>query len=181
MASLNRCEFIGHLGRDPELRYTTSGTAVANFSIACNESWKDKETGEKQERTEWIRLQAWGRLAEIAGEYLKKGAQVYVAGRMQTRQYEKDGEQRYITEVVMTELKMLGSREGGGGYQPKDEDAPPEARRSTSRPSASQGQQSQPDGDLPFDDDIPFAWAIALPIGSLMAALSSFAGGIPGA
>lgn len=181
MASLNRCEFIGNLGRDPELRYTPSGQAVANFSIACNESWKDKESGEKQERTEWIRLQAWGRLAEIAGEYLKKGAQVYVAGRMQTRKYEKDGEEKYITEVVMTELKMLGSREGGGGYQPKDEDAPPEARRSGGRTDASQRQKSLPTDAPPFDDDIPFAWAIALPIGALMAAFSSFATVIPGA
>ena len=154
MASLNHCTFIGNLGRDPELRYTPSGQAVANFSIACNESWKDKETGEKQERTEWIRLQAWGRLAEIAGEYLKKGAQVYVAGRMQTRKYEKDGEEKYITEVVMTELKMLGSREGGGGYQPKDEDAPPEARRGNARPSNQ--PQSAAGNDMPFDDEIPF-------------------------
>lgn len=110
MNDLNQCQFIGRLGREVELRHTTSGDACANFSIAVGESWKDKNTGEKQERTEWIRCVAWKKLAEIISEYLKKGSQVYVSGKMQTRKWQdKDGQERYTTEIVVDQMQMLGS------------------------------------------------------------------------
>jgi len=108
---LNRCEFIGNVGQPPEVRFT-AGSAVANFSVACNEKWKDKD-GKPQERTEWVRCVAWGKLAEVCGQYLEKGKQIYVAGRMQTREYEKDGVKRYSTEIVLDTMKLLGRREGG--------------------------------------------------------------------
>jgi single-strand DNA-binding protein len=115
MASLNKVQLIGHLGRDPETKYLPNGDAVTNVSIATSESWKDKTTGEKQERTEWHRITFWGRLAEIAGEYLKKGSQVYVEGKLQTRKWQdKDGQDRYTTEIRADEMKMLGGRNGGG-------------------------------------------------------------------
>ena len=152
MASLNLCQFIGNLGADPEVRYTPNGTAVANLSVAVNEKWKDA-SGEKQERTEWVRVQAWGKLAEICGEYLRKGAPVYVAGRMQTRKWQdKEGNDRYTTEIVMQQMQMLGTKDGGG-YQPKDEDVPPEARRGANPPSAAAQAEAPPDFD---DQDIPF-------------------------
>jgi single-strand DNA-binding protein len=109
---INKVILIGNLGQDPELRYTPSGAAVANFSVATNETWNDKE-GNTQERTEWHRIVAWRRLAEICGEYLKKGSQVYIEGRLQTRSWEdKDGVKRYVTEVIARELQMLGRRDG---------------------------------------------------------------------
>lgn len=117
MGSLNKCCFIGNLGRDPEVKFTTGGQPVANFSIACNEAWTDK-SGEKQERVEWIRLVAFGKLAELVQRYVTKGKQIYVEGRMQTRQYEKDGEKRYATEVVASSVVFLGGgekREASGG------------------------------------------------------------------
>lgn len=156
MASLNHCTFIGNLGADPDVRYTPGGTAVANFRIACTEKWKDRESGETKEETEWVRITAWSRLGEIAGEYLKKGSQVYIAGRMKTRKYtDKEGVERYTTEIIATELKMLGTRDGGG-YRPKDEDAPPEARRGQGggAPRTPPPQSGMPPDD--FDDDIPF-------------------------
>lgn len=111
MASLNRCMFIGNLGKDPEVRFTPGGQAVANFSIACSESWT--KDGQKQERTEWVRVTAWGKTAELCGEYLKKGKQVFVEGKMQTREYEKDGQKRYATEIVASNVVFLGGRDGG--------------------------------------------------------------------
>ena len=115
MASVNKVILIGNLGRDPETRYTTGGDAIANLNIATSEQWKDKN-GEKQEKTEWHRVVLFGRQAEIAGEYLKKGRSVYIEGRLQTRKYtDKDGVEKYSTEIVGDRMQLLGSREGGGG------------------------------------------------------------------
>ncbi len=111
---INKVILVGNLGADPETRYTPSGTAITSIRIATSESWKDKQTGEQQERTEWHRVDFFGRLAEIAGEYLKKGRQVYVEGRLRTDEYEKDGVKRYSTKIVADEMQMLGGREGGG-------------------------------------------------------------------
>ena len=115
MASVNKVILIGNLGRDPETRYTTGGDAITNLNIATSEQWKDK-SGEKQERTEWHRVVLFGRQAEIAGEYLKKGRSVYIEGRLQTRKYtDKDGVEKYSTEIVGDRMQLLGSRDGGGG------------------------------------------------------------------
>lgn len=131
MSGLNKAMVIGRLGRDPEVRYTQDGRAVTNFSVATSEEWKDKTTGEKNERTEWHRIVAFGRLGEICGEFLSKGKLVYVEGRLQTRSWEKDGVTRYTTEIVASIMQMLESRSasaGGGGYAPSsatsDMDAP---------------------------------------------------------
>jgi single-strand DNA-binding protein len=111
---VNKAILIGNLGRDPEIRYTPSGMAVANFTIATNERWKDKN-GEQQERTEWHRIVVWGRLAEICGEYLTKGKQVYLEGRLQTREWEdKEGNRRFTTEIVANNMQMLGTKDMGG-------------------------------------------------------------------
>ncbi len=144
MSGVNKVLLIGRLGRDPEVRYTPDGTAIANFSIATSEEWKDKKTGEKQERTEWHRIVAFRRLGEICGEYLSKGRQVYVEGRLQTRDWQdKDGNKRYTTEIVASQMQMLGSRDSidntGGGSEYKKNDIPPGPEFSGSQ-----------------DDDIPF-------------------------
>jgi single-strand DNA-binding protein len=122
MASVNKVILIGNLGRDPETRYMPDGGAITNISIATTETWKDKQ-GEKQEKTEWHRVAFFGKLAEIAGEYLKKGSQVYVEGRLQTRKWQdKDGADKYTTEIVANAMQMLGSRQGmGGGAMPERE------------------------------------------------------------
>ena len=122
MRGVNKVILIGNLGRDPEVRYTKSGTAVANLNLATSESWKDAQ-GERQERTEWHRVVAWDKLAEIAKEYLSKGKQVYIEGRLQTRSWEdKDGNKRYTTEIRTTRMVLLGGRDGGG--QSRDEGPP---------------------------------------------------------
>lgn len=150
---LNQCSFIGRLGQDPEVRYTQDGKAVANISIGCSESWKDKNTGQKMEKTEWIRGSAFGKLAEIMGEYLRKGSLVYIQGKMQTRKYQdQSGQDRYTTEIVISEMKMLGSKsEQGqqqGGYQQPQRQQQPQQQRQ-------QPQYDEPPMD--FDDNIPFA------------------------
>ncbi|MGD9224459.1 MAG: single-stranded DNA-binding protein, partial [Desulfobacteraceae bacterium] len=114
MSGINKAIIVGNLGRDPEMRYTPDGTAVANFSVATSESWTDKQSGEKKERTEWHRIVAWRRLGEICGEYLSKGSQVYVEGKLQTRSWEQEGVTRYTTEIVATTVQFLGGRDGGG-------------------------------------------------------------------
>jgi len=111
---INKVILVGNLGADPETRYTPSGTAITSIRIATSESWKDKQTGEQQERTEWHRVKFFGRLAEIAGEYLKKGGQVYIEGKLRTDEYEKDGVKRYSTDIIADEMQMLGSKGGGG-------------------------------------------------------------------
>jgi|SRR5690554_411191 len=114
---INKVILIGNLGADPEIRYTQSSTAIANLSIATSESWKDKQTGEQREQTEWHRVVCYRRLAEIAGEYLKKGSKVYIEGKLQTRKWQgQDGQDRYTTEIVCNEMQMLDSRGGSGSY-----------------------------------------------------------------
>ena len=165
MASVNKVILIGNLGRDPETRYTTGGDAITNLNIATSEQWKDK-SGEKQERTEWHRVVLFGRQAEIAGEYLKKGRSVYIEGRLQTRKYtDKDGVEKYSTEIVGDRMQLLGSREGSGGGDADfggESSSRPSGGGSSRSSSAGAGggaksggapKRSNPD-DL--DDDIPF-------------------------
>lgn len=150
---VNKVILVGNLGKDPEVRYSPNGSAVANVTIATSESWKDKTSGEKQERTEWHRIVFFGRLAEIAGEYLKKGAQIYVEGRLQTRKWQdKDGKDRYTTEIVANEMQMLGSR-GGAGMPSEPAHEPAGAHEPAAARSSGNGAKA-PAGD--FDDDIPF-------------------------
>ncbi len=149
MASINKVILIGNLGRDPETRFLPSGSAVANISVATTDTWKDKTSGEKKEATEWHRVVFFGRLAEIVGEYLKKGSQVYVEGRLQTRKYEKDGQDHYSTEIIADTMKMLGSRSGMGGSEAREMREPPAAGES--RPAKKPVGQFQD-----MDDDIPF-------------------------
>jgi single-strand DNA-binding protein len=152
---VNKAILIGHLGRDPEVRYSPSGAAVANVSIATTEAWKDKQTGEQQERTEWHRVVFFGRLAEIVGEYLKKGSQVYVEGRLQTRKWQdKEGGDRYTTEVVANDMQMLGGRGGGGGGGGPDSGGYSDDYNQDS--SQSGGGSSSSGSSEDFDDDIPF-------------------------
>jgi single-strand DNA-binding protein len=143
MAGINKAIIVGRLGRDPELRYTPDGTAVANFSVATSEEWKDKNSGEKKERTEWHRIVAWRRLGEICGEYLSKGRQVYIEGKLQTRSWEQDGVTRYMTEIIATDVQFLGNRDDAGGG------------RRTGGGGMDQGYPEPPMADTQ-DDDIPF-------------------------
>jgi single-strand DNA-binding protein len=155
MASVNKVILVGNLGRDPETRYTTSGEAVTNVSIATTDTWKDK-SGEKQERTEWHRVAFFGKLAEIAGEYLKKGSQVYVEGRLQTRKWQdKDGQDKYTTEIVADRMQMLGSRAGAasGGGEPPERDRGADAGSAAAKKGGAAPAKKNVD-DL--DDDIPF-------------------------
>jgi single-strand DNA-binding protein len=150
MASINKVILIGNLGRDPETRYLPDGGAVTNISVATTDVWKDK-SGEKQERTEWHRVAFFGRLAEIAGEYLKKGSPVYIEGRLQTRKWQdKDGQDRYTTEIVANEMKMLGSR--GGGSEPMAREPAPAAAEggAAKAPAKKGGAFDQMDDDIPF-------------------------------
>jgi single-strand DNA-binding protein len=154
MASVNKVILIGNLGRDPETRYMPDGGAITNISIATTETWKDKN-GDKQEKTEWHRVAFFGKLAEIAGEYLKKGSQVYVEGRLQTRKWQdKDGQDKYTTEIVANAMQMLGSRQGmGGGAAPEMSERGAES----SRPAASKPAAAKTGGKFDdFEDDIPF-------------------------
>jgi len=138
---INKVILVGNLGADPETRYTTSGSAITSIRIATSESWKDKQTGEQQERTEWHRVKFFGRIAEIAGEYLKKGAQVYVEGKLRTDEYEKDGVKRYSTDIIADEMQMLGGKPEGG--------------QRAQRQAPQRGQSSAP-APLDDDDSIPF-------------------------
>ena len=142
MAGVNKAIIVGNLGNDPEIRYSANGNAIASISVATSDRWKDKNTGEQQERTEWHRVKLFGRLAELAGEYLKKGSQVYIEGRIQTSKYQdKDGNDRWSTEIVARDMTFLGGRGGAGDSQ--------------GAPSAGSPQRdSAQSGD--FDDDIPF-------------------------
>ena len=148
---VNKAIIVGTLGQDPEVRYTANGGAVANISVATNESWRDKATGEAQERTEWHRIVMFGKLAEIAQQYLKKGSQAYFEGRIQTRKWQdQSGNDRYSTEIVANEMQMLGGRAGGGGGAPMESSGQSQSQ-SQSRPA--------PAETAPMDDgfdDIPF-------------------------
>jgi single-strand DNA-binding protein len=151
---INKVILIGNLGQDPETRTTPGGTTVTNIRIATSETWKDKVTGEKKEQTEWHGVVLWNRLGEIAAEYLKKGSQVYIEGRLQTRKWQdKQGVDRYTTEVVASEMQMLGGRggSGGGGANQETRDTREGAGRSPSPAAAPAGGAS-----ADFDDDIPF-------------------------
>jgi single-strand DNA-binding protein len=154
MASINKVILIGNLGRDPEVRYLPDGAAVTNISVATTDTWKDK-SGEKQERTEWHRVAFFGRLAEIAGEYLKKGSQVYIEGSLRTRKWQdKDGQDRYTTEIVASEMKMLGSR--GGGAEPMTREPAPAAAAPAAGGGGAKPQGKKGGGFDDMDDDIPF-------------------------
>lgn len=164
MASVNKVILIGNLGRDPEVRYAPSGSAICNVTIATSRSWKDKTSGERQEETEWHRVVFYDRLAEIAGEYLKKGKSVYIEGRLKTRKWtDKEGVEKYTTEIIAQEMTMLGGREGGGGgggddmgegggmSRPAPARSAPAARPAGTKPAAKSST-----GFDDMDDDIPF-------------------------
>ena len=164
MASINKVILIGNLGRDPEVRYTPSGAAVCNLRLATTRNWKNRESGEKQEETEWHSVVLYDRQAEIAGEYLKKGRPVYIEGRLKTRKWQdKEGNDRYTTEIVADTMQLLGGREGmgggaseegggGGGYSRGEERSAPAQRPAPSKPAAAKSATGFDD----MDDDIPF-------------------------
>ena len=172
---VNKVILVGNVGGDPEVRYMPSGGAVTNLTLATSESWKDKQTGQPQERTEWHRVVFFNRLAEIAGEYVRKGSKIYVEGSLRTRQWEQDGVKRYTTEIVASEMQMLDSRQGGGqanagGFQQQApqqsggfQQQAPQGQQGGYAPKQQAPQQApqqaaqQPGGfDSDFDDDIPF-------------------------
>lgn len=167
---VNKVILVGTLGNDPEVKYMPAGGAVTNISIATNESWKDKQTGQQQERTEWHRIVAFNRLAEIMGEYLRKGSQVYIEGKLQTRKWQdQSGQNRYTTEILANEMQMLGGRSGGTGdfsnsnHQPQQQQQPYQQQPQQAPSPRQQPQQQQPQQTPPpaqnfddFDDDIPF-------------------------
>ena len=171
MASVNKVILVGNLGRDPEVRFMPNGEAVCNFSIATTENWKDK-SGVKQEKTEWHNIVMYRKLAEIAGEYLKKGRPVYIEGRLQTRKWEKDGVTRYTTEIIGDNMQMLGSKDGGGGSGASYDGAMDQSggqddyNQCAPRQSGQQAKPQQaPSSQAPaksggnfddFEDDIPF-------------------------
>lgn len=146
---INKAILIGNLGADPEVRYMPSGGAVATVSLATSEAWKDKQTNEAQERTEWHRVVFFNRLAEIAGEYLRKGAKVYIEGRIQTRKWQdKNGQERYTTEIIANEMQMLDSRGAGGGANFESQPS--------SFQNAPSSHESMPQTMSEFNDDVPF-------------------------
>lgn len=158
MASVNKVILIGNLGKDPETRYMPNGEAVTNITLATTESWKDKNSGEKKEATEWHRVVFFRKLAEIASQYLRKGSQVYIEGSLKTRKWQdQSGQDRYTTEIVADEMKMLGSRPGATGGM-ADYDAPPaeSAPRGKPAPGPSPSSAAPAGGFADMDDDIPF-------------------------
>ena len=165
---INKVILVGNLGNDPDVKYTQSGAAVTTISVATSESWKDKQTGQMQDRTEWHRVKFFGKLAEIAGEYLRKGSQVYVEGSLRTDKYtDKNGTERYTTDIIANEMQMLGGREGmgepsssddgssGSSYAPRSAPAPRAPAPAPSRPSAPAASKPASNFD-DMDDDIPF-------------------------
>jgi single-strand DNA-binding protein len=151
---VNKVILIGNLGQDPETRTTPGGTTVTNIRIATSESWRDKTSGEMKEQTEWHGIVLWSRLGEIAAEYLKKGSQVYIEGRLQTRKWQdKQGNDRYTTEIVASEMQMLGGRGGGGGAVQETRDSRDTGSKGGFAPPAA-GERAGAGAD--FDDDIPF-------------------------
>ena len=142
-SGINKVILVGNLGQDPEVKYTAGGAAVTTLSLATSESWKDKDTGSDQERTEWHRVVLWRRLAEIAGEYLKKGSKVYIEGQLQTRKWEQDGQTRYTTEVIGRDMQFLDSRGNSSANNTSYEDT-----------NQDMSSQSMPDSGI-TDDDIP--------------------------
>ena len=155
MTSVNKVILVARLGKDPETRYAPSGDAVTNITVATTETWKDKATGEKREATEWHRVVFFGKLAEIAGQYLKKGSQVYLEGKLKTRKWQdKDGHERYTTEINADEMKMLGGKGDGQQSEPQRQQQAPQRQQAPQKPASGGGFNE-------FDDDIPFS-----PLGS---------------
>ena len=153
---VNKVILIGNLGKDPEVRYLPSGSAVANVTLATSEQWKDKQTGDQQERTEWHNVAFFGRLAEIVGEYLKKGSQVYVEGSLRTRKWQdKNGNDRYTTEIIASEMQMLGGRGGGSASYDRSDRRPAPAAASEAAPAGGGGGGGEGGPDS-WEDDIPF-------------------------
>lgn len=157
MASVNKVILIGNLGRDPEVRYAPSGSAICNIALATSRNWKNRDTGERQEETEWHRVVFFDRLAEIAGEYLKKGRPVYVEGHLKTRKWtDKDGIERYSTEIIADQMQLLGGREGMGGGDSDGGSERPSRSAPAARPPASKPAGKSATGFDDMDDDIPF-------------------------
>lgn len=157
MAGVNKVLIVGNLGQEPEVRYSNNGSAIANISVATSDSWKDKNTGERQERTEWHRIVMFNRLGEIAGEYLKKGSKVYIEGKLQTRKWQdQQGNDRYSTEIVADQMQMLDGREGGANPQSASSTprANPQSQGGKQPPSQPAPQQGQ--GGFTDPEDIPF-------------------------
>ena len=159
---INKVILVGNLGNDPDVKATQGGTTITTISVATSEQWKDKQTGQAQERTEWHRVKFFGRLAEIAGDYLRKGSQVYIEGSLRTDKYtDKNGVERYTTDIIANEMQMLGGRGeggsggGGGNYERGSRPAPAQRREPAARGSAPAPAAGGFD-DVPFDDDIPF-------------------------
>jgi len=160
MAGLNKAMLIGNLGKDPEIRYSQQGLAIVKFSIATSEQWTDKNTGDRQEKTEWHNIVAFGKQAEILEKYLSKGSKLFVEGRIQTSTYEKDGQTRYFTEIVVANFQFLGGKQdnqGGGGYQggggsgyQQPNSGSDNQFQSQTNPGMSGGQEPIPDDDIPF-------------------------------
>ena len=152
MASVNKWIGIGNLGADPETRFMQNGDAVTNIRIACTESWKEKSTGEKKESTEWVRVVFYRKLAEIVGQYLKKGAPVYIEGRIRTRKWtDKEGQERYTTEIEATEMQMLGGRQGSSEHSAGSSESSSNPERSQQRNAQGAPKQSfEDDGEIPF-------------------------------
>lgn len=166
MASINKVIIIGNCGRDPELRHMPSGDAMCNLAVATTDKWKDKASGEQKEQTEWHRVAMFGKLAEIAGQYLKKGSQVYIEGKLRTRKWQdKDGVEKYTTEIIADTMQMLGNRQNGSqddsGYAPRENSRPAPAARPAGNTggggSAPRATPSPVPADSDYGDDIPFA------------------------
>ncbi len=156
MAGLNKVMLIGRLGRDPEMKYTQQGTAICNMTIATSESWTDKSTGEKQEKTEWHRCVSFGKQAEVLGKYLVKGSQVYVEGKLQTRQYEKDGQTHYATDIVVQEFTFLGVGQSSGGSQQSGRWNKPSIGQQSGQQSPGRQQPQSSTESSYSNDNIPF-------------------------
>lgn len=157
MASVNKVILIGNLGKDPEVRYAPSGSAICNITLATSRQWKDKTSGERQEETEWHRVVFFDRMAEVAGEYLKKGKSVYIEGRLKTRKWtDKEGVDKYTTEVMADRMEMLGSREGGGGGGGDETAAAPRSAPAPRPAPVSKPAAKSATGFEDMDDDIPF-------------------------
>lgn len=157
MRGVNKVILVGNLGADPEVRYTANGSAVTNIRIATSESWKDKTTGELQERTEWHRITLFARLGEIAGQYLRKGSKVYIEGKLRTRKWQdQQGQDRWSTEVIADQMQMLDSRGGGDNAQAQSYGTAPQQERAPEPATGGGASEGGFPGDSGFDDDIPF-------------------------
>jgi single-strand DNA-binding protein len=154
---VNKVIIVGNLGNDPDVRFMPNGNAVANFSVATSETWKDKQTGEQKEKTEWHRIVIYQRLAEIAGKYLKKGSKVYLEGKLQTRKWQnQQGQDQYTTEIVVNEMQMLDGRNSNAQNMPQQAQQASQAPQAQQAQQASQAPQAPQEPDIDFDDDIPF-------------------------